>query len=106
MSHFEIIASIENIISKGFIVRKELLNAFYKETIGTYHLIALLKYHNGNPVGVYAYYIWNSRIGRIFKFDKNDLYLLNRKNEFVLSETIDGIPKNVFNKIFEICVEA
>lgn len=105
MNHFEVVESIENIVSKGFVVKKELLNAEYKKIIGTYHLVALLKHHDGKPVGAYAYYIWNSHRGCIFKFQKSTLYVLDYKDEFIPSETIDGIPKNVLNKIFEICAE-
>lgn len=95
----------DKFISCGFIFEKHKLNADYKKLIGSYHLVALLNYENGKEVGVYAYYIWNSRKGYIFKIRHGAFFVLNCNREWIEHKALPQIPTKVSDEVKRICIE-
>lgn len=89
----------------GFIFDKNMLNAEYKEMIGTYHLIANIEYDSfGFSLDVFAFRIWNCVRDYTFRYDAEGcLFTYDRTFGWKKVSKLKGVPTPVMRKIRDIC---
>ena len=100
---FNAIPEIDKLETRGFIVRETLLDAPYQKKLGSYYLRAILKYENGQAVGIDYYRIYNTRRQYRFRYENGELFTDNYSFGWYRVNTLEGIPANVMQAVKNIC---
>lgn len=100
---FASIPEIDKLITRGFIVRDDIIDAPYHRKVGSYTLIALLSYENGKATGIRAYRLYNSRRDYTFRFENGELFTDKYAFGWRNVETLEGIPASVMESVKNIC---